>query len=168
MNNDDYLPKKVAIRLTRVGERQLRNYVAEGRLDRRYYIKGGQYDLVCYRAQDVLNVAQEKGYSTELFPEDVERIILYENTFPNKVESKNLITTTPTPTPNQAIEKMQNEVLLTQIITPLTAICDTLIRIEEKMKSGQKPKRDKMQSYATIFCVFLWSCLMVYGAIAFV
>lgn len=172
LQNDVYLTRPVAEHVVGVGERQLRNYVLEDRLQRRYYTQGSKFDLVCFSAMDLLKIAHEKKLPWQLSPEQITQVMPKEETY---AERKNPIRTVDKTThekePHQevAIKALDHEAILSQIVTPLVTLCDTLARIEKSLESREIPvhttKDSKAQTYATIFTVFLWSCIMIYVAI---
>lgn len=171
LQNDVYLTRTISERICGVGDRQLRNYVTEDRLQRRYYTQGSKYDLVCYSAMDLLKIAHEKKLPWQLRPDEISQVLNKEDTY---AERKNPLRTIDKTTHNKEphhelpMETRNHEAVLSQIVTPLVTLCDTMnetmARIEAILKTREIPARSKIQTFATISAVFIWACIMVYVA----
>jgi len=165
LQNDVYLPRKLCERITGVGGRMLQNYAMEGRLDKRYYIQGSKHDLVCYRAYDILKIAHEKNLPWASKIKDTEiasQILSKEETFISRNREAPIIDKTENLSPREAIQTLNQEALMSQIVTPLVTISDTLANMEKLLRNKEKPKNSKLQTYATIACLLVYSCLLYY------
>jgi len=172
LQNDAYIPKSIAERLTGVGERSLRGYVQDDRLQRRYYIRGNKYDLVCYNAFDILKIAHEKQLPWQMDLVEIDQLLTKDTTYPKRKKANPVIDKAAQPKPVEPIAlppepKAQVPVLTEELMNKMaTLIVDKLIDgLPKHLKEPPEKRSWKSQPYITIACIFVWACVMVYVAI---